>query len=142
MVYIQKYVILLTIYQKHVMYVENLLTALRKSLKNELYFEQLFEKCLVKDFKSWYRKLPIKAHMFYLKTLLVFLTFKTILMNLSFHKLPHGTFLICTLKEIFNKLELGALYTRRISHQKGSSISHGQLRHQLWYPLTLLGFNN
>ena len=54
--------------KKHVMYVENILTALRKSLKNELYFEQLFEKSLVKDFKSWYRKLPIKAHMFYLNT--------------------------------------------------------------------------
>ena len=29
----KKYVILLTIYQKHVMYVENMLTSLRKSLK-------------------------------------------------------------------------------------------------------------
>ena len=25
----------------------------------------------------------------------------------------------------------------KIIYQKGSSISHGQLRHQLWYPLTL-----
>jgi len=33
MVFIQKYVTLLTIYLKHVMYVENMLTALRKSLK-------------------------------------------------------------------------------------------------------------
>ena len=27
-----------------------------------------------------------------------------------------------------------ALYAQRISHQKGSSIIHGQVRHQLWYP--------